>query len=365
MKRAHDLRLLAGWAALSLLLCLPAPALAEAPVPFNDPALQAAVEAQLSLSDPTPTDMLALTTLDARSEGIADLSGLEYAVNLTDLDLGQNQIDDLSPLTGLTHLASLDLRGNPLHAQACAIWIPEILVNNPAIALYHDPCIRQYTLKVLSGSGGWVTSPGVGSFEYDEGSAVPVVAAADAGYHFAAWIGSAVNAGKVLNPASPNTTVTVDKDYTIQANFAADQHTLTIGHSGSGTVETGVLSGWVSTTLIGWGSFVLDHGSQVTITVTPGTGWQFAGWSGSIASSDPVLGLTLTDDFDLLASFVKNPQTLSVTSGLGGRVLTPGIGAFVYQQGTAVPIEATPNSGYRFAGWIGTLVDKGCVAEPA
>lgn len=43
--------------------------------------------------------MLQLTTLRAAAEGIADLTGLEYASFLTDLNLSHNQITDVSPLS--------------------------------------------------------------------------------------------------------------------------------------------------------------------------------------------------------------------------------------------------------------------------
>ena len=45
-------------------------------------------------------DLAELTTLEAKSSGIADLSGLEYCTNLTGLGLEENQISDLSPFGG-------------------------------------------------------------------------------------------------------------------------------------------------------------------------------------------------------------------------------------------------------------------------
>ena len=59
-----------------------------------------------------------LTRLEAEGRGIADLTGLEYAVNLTWLDLGattidgewrENPISNVSPLASLTNLEWLDL----------------------------------------------------------------------------------------------------------------------------------------------------------------------------------------------------------------------------------------------------------------
>jgi hypothetical protein len=103
-----------------LVLCgvLACPAWGESPVYFEDARLKAAVEAELWVSDPTPTDMLGLTSLvlqntyNDRVNGITSLTGLEYAANLTELDLRYHRISDLSPLSGLTNLQSLALLGN-------------------------------------------------------------------------------------------------------------------------------------------------------------------------------------------------------------------------------------------------------------
>lgn len=55
---------------------------AEDPVYFADSNLKATVEAELGITNPTPTDMLGLTYLLASYDGIFDLTGLEYATNL-------------------------------------------------------------------------------------------------------------------------------------------------------------------------------------------------------------------------------------------------------------------------------------------
>ncbi len=89
------------------------------PVHFRDPALKAAVEETLGILDPTPTDMLGLTHLIANGQftggmGIADLTGLQFAVNLETLSLFNNQIRDTTPLAGLTRLTTLNLHENNL-----------------------------------------------------------------------------------------------------------------------------------------------------------------------------------------------------------------------------------------------------------
>ena len=82
-----------------------------------DTALAAAVRAALDLAAdaPIPPDALAtLTTLEAPSLGIAQLTGLEAAAGLTQLTLNDNQIRDVSALAQLTSLQTLNLRDNEI-----------------------------------------------------------------------------------------------------------------------------------------------------------------------------------------------------------------------------------------------------------
>ncbi|MHC4533078.1 MAG: leucine-rich repeat domain-containing protein [Planctomycetota bacterium] len=118
----------------------------QEPVYFADADIKASVELVIGVNDPTPTNMLALTVLDFRTRGwrngeISDLTGLEYAKNLSQLWLSYNQISDISALAGLMNLFNLDLRGNPLNQEACDIYIPQIIENNPNIELYYDECL--------------------------------------------------------------------------------------------------------------------------------------------------------------------------------------------------------------------------------
>jgi len=96
----------------ALLLWLWVPVWASDPVYFADPHLKTVVEETLWISDPTPEDMLGLTSLAAEDRGITNLTGLEYALNLERLWIRWNRVSDLSPLAGLTNLRFLDGHGN-------------------------------------------------------------------------------------------------------------------------------------------------------------------------------------------------------------------------------------------------------------
>jgi len=363
MRNAKILKHLAIAAVLSLLLCLSQTASAEDPVRFRDANLKAAVEAALGKTSPTPTDMLGLTRLDASEEGIMDLTGLAYATNLAELNLWANEISDISALTGLTRLTVLRLQRNPLGDDACGAQIRQIRTNNPGIDLTYDPCVFRCTLTISSTEGGSVTDPGSGPFEYDSGTVVPVLAAVQSGWHFAGWTGTAVEAHKVADAGLASTTVTMDDDYTLRANFESNQHTLTILCGPEGSVTTDVLSTVSAQTFTGTGSFVFDHGTELKVTVAGKGDWQFTGWTGTMASNQNPLVFTLMSDQRIEAHFALNAKTLMVSAGEGGTVTKPGVGSFAFEQGVAILVEATPNPDYRFVGWTGTVVDRGDIAD--
>jgi hypothetical protein len=74
----------------------------------------------------------------------------------------------------------------------------------------------QCILTTSSTDGGEVTSPGEGSFTYDCGALVDLVAAADLGYHFVEWTG---DISTVANFDAAETTITMSGNYSIIANF--------------------------------------------------------------------------------------------------------------------------------------------------
>ena len=77
----------------------------------------------------------------------------------------------------------------------------------------------QYNLTIASTTGGNVTSPGEGTFAYDEGTVVNLVAEAEEGYYFVRWTG---DVSTVDDVDSSGTTITINDDYSITANFVPD-----------------------------------------------------------------------------------------------------------------------------------------------
>ena len=73
-----------------------------------------------------------------------------------------------------------------------------------------------YQLTISSGSGGNVTLPGEGTFTYDAGAAVPLLATPDDGYEFHLWTGDIEH---ITGPNLASTTITMNGNYAVVANF--------------------------------------------------------------------------------------------------------------------------------------------------
>jgi len=89
-----------------------------------------------------------------------------------------------------------------------------------------------HDLTISSTGGGSVSTPGEGTFSYDTGTVVNLVAVANEGYQFTGWTG---DTEKIDDPASAETTITVDDDYSIIANFC-ERPVVSLGFNG---VEAG------------------------------------------------------------------------------------------------------------------------------
>jgi len=74
----------------------------------------------------------------------------------------------------------------------------------------------QGNLTVSSTEGGEVIIPGEGTFAFDTGTVVDLVAAAEDGYYFVNWSG---DVGTIASVYTATTTVTMDADYSMIANF--------------------------------------------------------------------------------------------------------------------------------------------------
>lgn len=124
-------------------------------------------------------------------------------------------------------------------------------------------------LTISSTSGGDVTTPGEGPFEYVPDKVVNLVATASAHAHFVNWTG---DIGSMADPNDATTTITMSGNYSIVANFVEEPWdyniTLTIHYTiPAGSVITAVYNRWVGNIT----SYTSPEGGKFIInSITPG-----------------------------------------------------------------------------------------------
>jgi hypothetical protein len=212
--------------------------------------------------------------------------------------------------------------------------------------------IDQYDLTISSTSGGSVIIPGEGTFPYDEGMAVDLIAETEEGYQFVRWTG---DVDTIANVNAASTTITMQGDYTIAANFAIPpiQYSLIITSTNGGSV-----------TEPGEGTFTYDEGMAISLVGEAEAGYRFINWTGDIDTVGDVEAISTTifmeGDYAVTANFeemspVLPLYTLAINSTDGGSVAIPGEGDFKYNDGTVVNLTAEAEEGYRFVSWTGDV----------
>ena len=198
-------------------------------------------------------------------------------------------------------------------------------------------------LTIDSTEGGSVTEPGEGLFTYDEGTVVNLIAEAEEGYRFIDWTG---DVGTVDDVYAAATTITMDGNYTITANFVAI-YDLTTSSTGGGSV-----------TEPGEDTFTYDEGTVVDLVAESNEGYRFVEWTGDVVTIADVYAatttITMNGDYSITANFVAI-YDLTISSTGGGSVIGPGEDTFTYDEGTVVDLVAEAEEGYRFVEWTGDV----------
>jgi hypothetical protein len=310
---------------------------------------------------PDGFDNLHWDSIDFSSQNIAITSGVMYAIVFSNTE--PSDTFWLSDGVATARLPA-PYSGGDLWETWEGVWVLDD-ADMPADIQFRTYVNTSPTMLTVSSTfGGCVAEPGEGAFSFDEGALVSVVAQADSGYRFLRWTGTAVSAGKVANPTSSATTVTMAGYYTLIAEFETIQHTLTL----SSTVD-----GYVASP--GEGAFSYDEGAVVPVVAQANNGCRFVCWTGTAVNArqvaDPTARsttVTMAADYTLVAEFRVIGSVwcfLTVTSTAGGHVSAPGEGSFTYDSGSEILITARADAGYRFSGWTGTAVDAGRVVDPA
>jgi hypothetical protein len=202
--------------------------------------------------------------------------------------------------------------------------------------------VPTFNLTTTAGTGGTITAPATSPTTHDSGAVVTITAAPNTGYHFVNWTG---DVGTVADVNAASTTITMNGNYAITANFAINTYTLTYTAGAGGTITAPATSPTTH-----------DHGAVVTITAAPNTGYHFVNWTGDVGTVANVNAasttITMNGSYTITANFAINTYTLTAgNDGNGTVTLSPAGGTYDY--GTTVTLIPVPNSGYQFSSWSG------------
>ena len=99
-----------------------------------------------------------------------------------------------------------------------------------------------------------------------------------------------------------------------------------------------------------------DHGTSVTLTAAPATGYTFVNWTGDVTGSVNPVTVTMDGPKSVTANYSLNTYSLSVTSAHGTVTKAPDQAS--YDHGTSVQLTAAPATGYTFVNWTGDVTSS-------
>ena len=147
-----------------------------------------------------------------------------------------------------------------------------------------DPIIYTLTTSANPANGGTV-SPS--TQQYDEGKTATITATASSEYLFQSWSGAT---GSINS-----TSVVMNSDKSVTANFVKKKYALTIAVEGEGTVTEKVIKAGAATDY--------NSGTIVELTAVPSGEWLFVEWKGDVTGTENPTQITIDNPKNITAVF--------------------------------------------------------------
>jgi len=191
-----------------------------------------------------------------------------------------------------------------------------------------------YTLTIIIEGNGTVNK-NPNQTQYPPGTIVQLTAIPDIGWIFSHWSGD-------LSGNSNPTTITMNSNKIVYANFSQNEYTLTVTIVGSGIVNKNP------------NQPTYHYGDIVTLTAIANTGWAFSGWSGDLTGSTNPTTITINGNKSVTATFTQNEYILTIVIE-GSGIVNKNPDQTTYPYGTVVTLTAVPSTGWSFNHWSGDL----------
>ena len=324
-------------------------------------------------------------TMDSDKTVMATFNKKQYRLNLNisssgtgsgtvTVKNGNNILTGNSGDYGLFDISTeLTLTANPDVSSTFAGWSSDASGNNSPLTIRMDSDKsvmatfnkKQYTLTIntngSTGNGSVTTVPAPVNGLFDSGTVVTLTATPNSQSNFWTWSNNVTSTGQLTG------TITMNSNQTVTVTFKTKQYILYINRNGTGTGTVRYQSSngiylQLDTVITYFGPFY--HGTMGQLIAIPDGGNMFAGWSGSITSSNETVDITMDNTKTLMATFNKLQYRLIINkSGSGsGTVTSSPIGGSrsntpgdygLFDPNTRVTLIATSEGGSSFAGWPG------------
>ncbi len=210
----------------------------------------------------------------------------------------------------------------------------------------------QLTTQASPQADGTVT-PGSGGY-YASGAIIPVTATANAGFQFTQWTSTGGSFGSTTSPSTNFTMPSAPA--TVTGNFGTALEQITITTSPASllvSVDGGPFS---PAPLVETWTTGSSHTIATTSPQAGASGVQYAwsSWSDSGAISHSITVPSAPTTYT--ASFSTQYQLTTAANPSVSGTVSPTSGNF-YASGTVVPLTATPNAGYTFTNWTGSVAN--------
>ena len=199
----------------------------------------------------------------------------------------------------------------------------------------------KYTLTTAANptAGGTVTPA---SGQHNEDATVSITATPAGEYLFSSWSGA--------TGTTATTSVVMNSNKTVTANFIKKKYALTTTVEGEGTVTEKVIKAGAATDY--------NSGTIVELTAVPSGEWLFVEWKGDVTGTENPTQITIDKAKSVTAVFVKKQYPLTIEIEGEGTVAEKVIKAGAatdYNSGTIVELTATPKDGWEFKEWQGDI----------
>lgn len=207
--------------------------------------------------------------------------------------------------------------------------IPTLLTTYAGSGKYdfsYESFTTKFNLNVTAVNGTVLKNPSLS--EYDSGQVVQLIAIPNSGYHFVNWSGD-------LSTTENPTTIIMNSNKNVTANFSINQYQITATSSENGTISP-------------YGLITVNYGDSLAFIFTPLDGYHVDSvfvdgvYIGNMGS---YVFYNINSNHAIHVKFAINKYTILATSGENGSIVPSG--TIIVEHGMSQTFNFIPDSGYE------------------